>query len=183
MSLANDEYHFPYMNVDSVYLKCIQDERLRTRYQDLIKYIYPECYEVIYPVVGDEVVTRHFTYGVTVVSAMSYVNSYADEVYAWHINPTSIIVPYGNLMTIPVKGTDWRVCVARTMRSIWHAVRTIPNDDPYHRQHVNISIPWVRLDKKSSECTDAEISDYCEIVLASASSQIWIKNKRIMHGG
>lgn len=183
MTLVNTDYRFPYCDINTVYLKCGRNTVLKQRYLDLINQLYPECADVVYPVTGDDIVNQHFTFGVFSVAAESYAGTYYDEVYAWHVNHTSVIVPYGNAFSITKYSDNWLAMAARTLRSVWHGARVIPNDDPYHRTFINLSIPWLPLDKTDISCTDDELTDYCEIVLASASAQIWVGNKRIIKQG
>lgn len=183
MTCVNTDYNFPYCDINTVYLKCGTNEVLKQRYADLIRQIYPECAEVIYPITGDDITNRHFTYGVCSVHAESYAATFHDEVYAWHVNHTSIIVPYGSVFAMQVYSDNWLAKTARALRSVWHGARLIANDDPFHRNFVNISIPWLPLDKAFNDCSNEEITDYCELVLAAASAQIWVANKRIITQG
>lgn len=180
MSLINSNTNFPYYNIDTIYLKCGTDERLRNVYFEMINQCYPECSCVVYPVIKDEITNAHFTFGVSTVHADSYAGSFYDETYPWHFNAVAIIVPYGNLFTWQVTGTNWLAKTASSLRCIWHAARILPNDDPNFCKQTNIGIPWLPRDKKSKDCTDLELADYADVVLSSISSQIWISDKRII---
>lgn len=184
MSLVNKQVdahnRFPYYNLDTIYLKCGTDERLRNVYFNMINQCYPECSCVVYPVIRDDITNAHFTFGVSAVHADSYAGSFQGETYPWHFNAVAIIVPYGNQFIWPITGTNWLAKTASTLRCIWHAARILPNDSPQLPKFTNIGIPWLPLDKKAADCTDTELADYVDIVLSSISGQIWISDRRII---
>lgn len=180
MSLMNNDAAFPYVDIDAIYLKCGTNQRLKEIYRMLINQLYSECDQVVCPITGDDATNRHFTYSAFAVNAESYQASYHDEVYSWHVGPTGITVPYGNALSFHICSSDWLAKVSRSLRCIWHAARLIPNDDKYHRTFVNISIPWLAVDKPIDTVSDQELIDYAEIVLSSISGQVWVKNKQII---
>ncbi len=181
-ALLNPKERFPYCNIFTVYLKCGHSERLLKKFRNLIKLVYPECIDAIYPVTQDYIVNAHFTYGIQVLEAEAFYRNYCQqyEVYPWHINEVGIIVPYGNIdmwTTCSANSLSW---TARTLKNIWHASRLIKNDSPTQRKYVNLGIPWLNLYTQPDDCTDEELYSYCEVVLASCSSQLWVMDRQVI---
>ena len=178
--LRND-VKFPYCDIYGVYIKCAKNEHLRRIFRHLIKMIYPECIDAVYPITSDEITNRHFTFAVNVLTARSFYDNFAEgEVYPWHVNAISVQVPYGNIDDWYMCSTDWRAQLARTLRCVWHGFRLIPNQTPTQRTYVNVGLPWILLDKEPEDMTDQELYDYAEIILSSISGQIWVQDKKII---
>lgn len=181
MSQLKSDVRFPYCDIHSLYLKCGRDQRVKKTFLEMIQLIYTECIDVVWPIVDDEPTNRYFTYGINVLHARTYYDNFGSgEIYPWHVNPIAVQVPYGNIREWYLHSTDWRVCLSRTMRSIWHGIRLIPNHDPMTRTYINVGIPWILLDNTPADLTDQELVDYAEIILGSIGPQIWVRDKRVI---
>ena len=181
MSLLSTDVKFPYCDIFAVYLKCGTSQRLQMMFNKVMLLLYPECTDVVCPIYKDDIVNSHFTYGIAVTNATSFYGTFSNrEVYPWHVNAIAVCVPYGNIDEWATCSENWLAQTARTLRSMWHGVRLIPNDEPMLRKYINIGIPWIPLDKSPEDCSDEELADYAEIVLASVSSQIWVKDKLVI---
>lgn len=181
MSLLNPDAKFPYCDIFAVYLKCGTSQRLQIMFRQIMLGLYPECTDVVVPIYKDDITNSHFTYGISVIGARSFYGTFSRrEVYPWQVNAICVNVPYGNIDEWAYCSESWLGMTARTLRAMWHGVRLIPNDTPMLRKSINIGIPWIPLDKSPEDCSDEELADYTEIVLASVSSQIWVKDKLVI---
>lgn len=181
MSLLKPDVWFPYCDIHTVYLKCDRNEQLKQIFLKMIKMIYFDCIDAVYPITRDDIQNGHMTYGISVVTSEHFYRTFAqNEVYPWHINPIAITVPYGNILEWDKKSNNWLAMTARTLRSAWHGMRLIPNDTPELRKYVNVGIPWIPRDRKPEECTEQELYDYAEIILSNISPQIWVQDRQII---
>lgn len=172
---------FPYCDIYSIYVKCGMNEHLKRLFKHLIKMIYPECIEVVYPITSDEITNQHATFAVNVLHAKTFYDNFAEgETYPWHVNAIAVQVPYGNIDDWYKCSSDWRAWLARTLRCVWHGFRLIPNYYPDQRTYINVGLPWILLDKLPENMTDDELCDYAEIILSSISAQIWVKDRQVI---
>lgn len=179
--LLDKNVKFPYCDIYTIYLKCGQHKKLRDLFLHQISQIYTECIDVIYPVLDNYIPNQHSTWGINILDAVTYYNNFGNnEVYPWHVNPIAVQVPYGNIDAWQYNSTDWRVHMTRTLRSMWHGIRLIPNDLETQRKPINIQIPWILLDKDPGDLTDYELYDYVELLLSSIGPHIWVQDRRII---
>lgn len=181
MSLLRTDVKFPYCDINGIYLKCGNNERLKQLFMHMTRMLYPECTDVVYPVNGDEIVTNHFTYNVSIVQAETfYATMGAFDVFPWRVNAITVQVPYGNIPEWGHRTGNWLSLTTRALRALWHGIRLIPNDTPNFRTRINLGIPWIPLDKSVDDCLDNELYDYIEIVLSSISAQVWVNDRKIL---
>ena len=181
MSLLSPDVRFPYCNIHTVYLKCGNSTRLKQAFYNLIPLLYAEAIDVVTPVTGDRIVNAHYTFGVQVMQARAFYENFAtDECYPWHVNEIAIQVPYGNMDEWSERSTNWLSKTARTLKNIWHAARLIPNRIATQRAYINLGIPFIpATEVKVDDLTDQELYDYCEIVLSSVSTQVWVMDRKV----